>query len=925
MLISETWLHSAGDEPKLKDLAPKCYSVHSFARDSLGVPGRGGGIVLVAKDSVMKGATFKQSPLHHPAFEAAVLSANINRTRLNIACVYRVPPSKKNKLTHSMFFDQFPDFLEHCDSLHGKTLFVGDFNIHVDDVKDCYARRLLTMFEMFSFCQSVTGPTQKRGHTLDLVFHRPDDNIFSSSHISNDLQSDHNAVLCKLNLPKPKTELYSFSFRCVSKIDNEAFNRDLCSMLSQNCSVSDYNATLQAILDRHAPVCRRTVPTTRKCNPWFSGIADQFRSLKRERRRAERRWLKSGLTVHKQLYESVKHKVIDLVHSAKTTYFSSMILASKTCKDLFRNLNSIMGKERTVSLPSDCNPENLPNIFSKFFSEKILNLRNSFPQSEEILQQSVISYPGSFLDSFTPVSESFVRDILKNTAPKSCELDPIPTKLLYENLDAVLPTITNIINSSLLSGIVPKDLKTAVVKPLLKKPSLDRNQLKNYRPVSNLPFISKLLEKVVLSQLLSHLNDNNLCNPLQSAYRAGHSTETVLLRVVNDILSALDEDRSSILLLLDNSAAFDTIDHKILLSRLENIFGVRSVALDWFRSYLEDRSQYVSVNGFSSPPSPLLFGVPQGSVLGPILFVLYTTPLSSVIRQHAVNHHLFADDTQLLQSCKPTEIATLTQTLQTCTVDIKTWMTRNKLKLNDDKTEALLFSGSVPSDCILPTSVAICSSSVSFSQKARNLGFMMDSDLSMKQHITRTCQTCYFELRRISSIRRFLTEEATKSLVTSCVLSRIDYCNALLTGCPDTTLQPLQKVQNSAARLIARSHRQQPCSPLLKKLHWLPVSERIKYKVACTCFSIITGSAPSYLSELVSLYSPSRTLRSSSDTRLLRQGRYKRKTHGYRSFSIYAPQFWNSLPLHIRHASSLAAFKSNLKTFLFQNHYCRNT
>ena len=143
-------------------------------------------------------------------------------------------------------------------------------------------------------------------------------------------------------------------------------------------------------------------------------------------------------------------------------------------------------------------------------------------------------------------------------------------------------------------------------------------------------------------------------------------------------------------------------------------------------------------------------------------------------------------------------------------------MTRNKLKLNDDKTEALLFSGSVPSDCTLPTSVAICSSSVSFSQKARNLGFIMDSDLSMKQHITRTCQTCYFELRRISSIRRFLTEEATKSLVTSCVLSRIDYCNALLTGCPDTTLQPLQKVQNSAARLIAKSPRQQLCSPLLK-------------------------------------------------------------------------------------------------------------
>ena len=194
--------------------------------------------------------------------------------------------------------------------------------------------------------------------------------------------------------------------------------------------------------------------------------------------------------------------------------------------------------------------------------------------------------------------------------------------LLYEKLDMVLP-----INTSLTTGIVPRDLKTAIIKPLLTKPSLDNNLLKNYRPVSNLPFLSKILEKVVLHKLLSHFQENNLSNPFQSAYRAGHSTETVLLRVVNDILFALDNDNISVLLLLDLSAAFDTTDRQILLSSLNSVLGIQSTALQWFHSYLSDRYQSTSVNNSSSSPSQLMYGVPQGSVLGPILFVLYITSI----------------------------------------------------------------------------------------------------------------------------------------------------------------------------------------------------------------------------------------------------------------------------------------------------------
>ena len=210
------------------------------------------------------------------------------------------------------------------------------------------------------------------------------------------------------------------------------------------------------------------------------------------------------------------------------------------------------------------------------------------------------------------------------------------------------------------------------------------------------------------------------------------------------------------------------------------------------------------------------------------------------------------------------------------------------------------------------------------SDSARSLGFILDSKLSMKKHIIKICQTAYFKLKRISSIRRFLTEDATKTLVTSFILSRLDYCNCLLIGTPNSVIQPLQKIQNFAARLVLLAPRHHHATPLLEKLHWLPISERIKYKVACMCFSAINGSGPAYLSELLHVYTPSRTLRSSSDTRMLEIQQYKRKTHGFCTFSCFGPHIWNSLPQDLRHCATLSSFKAKLKTFLFSQYFHPN-
>ena len=259
-------------------------------------------------------------------------------------------------------------------------------------------------------------------------------------------------------------------------------------------------------------------------------------------------------------------------------------------------------------------------------------------------------------------------------------------------------------------------------------------------------------------------------------------------------------------------------------------------------------------------------------------------------------------------------LPSIVQRTQSCISDIKSWMTYNKLQLNNDKTELIFI---VPkrllSSNLIPTSVQLENSSIQTSSTVRNLGFTLDQTLSFQSQIASVCRACYLELRRIGSVRHLLTEEATKTLISAFVLSRIDYCNSLLAGCPKYLLFKLQKVQNNAARLVLRCSKSSHATPMLQSLHWLPIENRIVYKLSLLCYKSLNGLAPSYLANLLNVYTPSRQLRSSSDSHILQIPRYRSKTLGERSFSFQAPTSWNKLPLSLRSSNSLLGFKSSLK------------
>ena len=291
-------------------------------------------------------------------------------------------------------------------------------------------------------------------------------------------------------------------------------------------------------------------------------------------------------------------------------------------------------------------------------------------------------------------------------------------------------------NTSLTTGIVPQSFKHALVKPLLKKSNLDAECLRNYRSVSNLPFLSKVLERIVFEQRLAHLKRHGLFEQFQSAYRKCFSTETALVKVINDLLGASDSDQVSILAMLDLSAAFDTLDHDILVDRLSTTFGCSGCVRRWFMSYLVGRTQSVIVDGSISARSTLKYGVPQGSVLGPLLFTLYTYPLGNVIGHYNISYHFYADDSQLYDSAIPDEVPRMAANLSIAIAGVCSWMTGNKLKMNEDKTEIILIgtrSGIAKVTILISLMVLNCH--IPFVENVKNLGVILDSQLSFDAHI----------------------------------------------------------------------------------------------------------------------------------------------------------------------------------------------
>ena len=873
---------------------------------------RGGGIAAIHDDSVkvtVKDDGFKET------FQYVSFVVGTTSVTFNILVIYRPPDSNIR-----LFEEEFIELLTGVTMDQSNTIICGDFNVQINNSDDPYIQQYLDMMSAAGYKQQVQFFTHRRGNILDHVY---TDALFSrlNAVTPGPFLSDHRAVEIEFAIKKSGYPTKTISSRDLRNVDSGKFKAELVGELESLPELSDnleeyvaeFERRLRVVLDAHAPVKEKTVVSQPK-NLWFTAeIAAQRRVV----RKRERLWMRCKTDELWEAFKAEKNKLSYMIRSEKTMKISSKVAESKgDSKKLYGLLRDLTGVKTANPLPEGSS-EVLAENFAEYFMTKIDNIRKKLDHMP-LYDPSDSNCPKVY--EWLPLSEDELGRIIGSMASKSCESDALPTEVLKEHLDVLLKPLLNIINTSLLQGYFPQCWKEAIIRPLLKKVGLSLIS-SNYRPVSNLKFIAKVCEKAMMLRLDEHCTRHGLHADHQSAYKRGHSCETALVKIVNDLLWAFEHQEVTAFVAIDLSAAFDTVDHDVLLKVLQRRFGLEGAALRWADTYLRPRQFVVNVGKSYSLPRQLQYCVPQGSCAGPTYFNMYSSTIKDVIPEN-ISIGGFADDHALTvkwpgkkQEDQQDAIAKLEYTLS----EVEVWMQENRLKMNSDKTEYALFCPPRLTRYVTCKTINVNGETIESSNVIKYLGAWLDEHLTMRKHIAQKCKTAMLNILRLKSIRPYLDMESSKILASGIVLSHLDYGNTLYSGLPKKDIYKLQRTQSMCAKVVTKRSKYDSATEALKTLNWLPVDLRVTFKVLSLVHQCVYGGAPSYLMDLIATRPQRRSgLRSNDDNTLLTVPFTKRKTYGDRSFSVIGPKWWNDLPCDLRSTADLNLFKKKLKTHLFQ-------
>jgi hypothetical protein len=921
MFLVETWHDS--DSVCLARLRADGYLVMDRSRPRLvtdTLATNHGGMAVVAAPGIRLAAF--DLGVKPESFELLVVRITSGSMSHVAVVIYR-PGSQPCTRT---FIDEFADVVSRAGLLGDPVVLVGDVNIRLDRDDDPWTCQFNDIISAHGMKCHVTSPTHDRGGLLDVVITPVDQSPMPLVDIVDVGLSDHRLLRWETRLTRPLPTYDTVNTRPWKQLNLDILRSSLLSSrlcdssawagLSADDLAEIYDTELTAVLDVLVPH-RSLRIRKRASDPWFD---TECRESKREVRRLERasrqasKTNSTSATEAESAWRTACRAYRELLQSKREAFWRTQVDEQRgQPRRLWRSVDNIMGRGK----PPDTD-DIAADVFHRFFDDKIAS----------VLQSTAGAPPPTFtrcpsecsMDCFRMPTCDEIISAVKHLPDKQCLSDPIPTRYVKACADTLTPFIAHMFGLCMRNGEFPARFKDAYITPIVKKAGMDLWDPKSYRPISNLYVLSKLMERLVAKQLLDYIDSSGLMPRLQSAYRRFHSTETAVLRVLADILSSLDRGDVIVLSLLDLSAAFDTVDHSILLRRLELSYGLSGSVLRWFHSYLTDRSQAVRRRGSDSTRQSVPQGVPQGSVLGPILFLLYTADLLTLIEGQGFRPHLYADDTQVYASCPPTSTAELQRRLSACLDDVILWMRSNRLQLNTSKTEILWCATGRRQHQVPTDDVRVGSDLVTPVSSVRNLGIYVDSDVSMRTHVIKTAAACFAVLRRLRSISRYVTRPVMQSLVVALVLSRLDYGSATLIGLPANLICRLESILHSAARLVVGARSYDHITPILQGLHWLRYPQRIQFRVAVLTFRCLHGMAPRYLSddlERIAEIDSRRRLRSSSSNALM-VPRTRLATVGDRAFPVAAACLWNSLPFAVTSSTSLAMFRCRLKTELFR-------
>ncbi|KAI5725142.1 hypothetical protein M8J77_011487 [Diaphorina citri] len=480
--------------------------------------------------------------------------------------------------------------------------------------------------------------------------------------------------------------------------------------------------------------------------------------------------------------------------------------------------------------------------------------------------------------------------------------------MLKLSLPHILPAVTHVFNESLTSGVFPSSWCSAEVVPLNKVVS--PASCGDYRPVAILPVLSKALERIATLQMLQYIEYFNIMDPYQSGFRKQHSTATALVKVTDDIRLALDTRKVTVLVLLDMSKAFDSVDFDVLLAMLGRM-RFSSSALSWIESYLRGRRQRVKQHGQVSDWKDISSGVPQGSVAGPLLFSLYISGIQHVFQ--FCKYHTYADDIQIYVHCLPEKLAETIQMLNGELAKFQDWARKLFLKPNPSKTKALIIGTDHFHASVLPTisvpPILLDGTEIPVVKDARNLGVVIDSSLSFSAHISHLRKKVFYCLYTLGRFKKLFPMELKRKLVESLIFPHFDYCDTVYGGLNGELGQSLQMAQNACVRFTCNLRKFDHLTDSYAQLGWLKLNQRREIHALTLLFKVLNTLKPQYLRDIFGFLSEAGQYQTrSQNTRVLEIPLHRTLAYS-NSFHVRTVRLWNDLPVVLRNAISVESFK----------------
>lgn len=885
--------------------------------------GRGGGVSAYVRD-IYTSVVVENLTVSFDHLESLFVRIGVGGSNVLLGIVYRPPNA-----SHVLFIENLTNIVAGISLPNFKQVILcGDFNYdtlkYFDDIAvQCF----LDTMHSFSFLPLISKPTRITDHSHTLIdnFFITSPTLFDSGILVVDY-SDHYPIffICKnvFNLVCGG-EPISIKYRQINDSSVEKF----CAAVSRhnydeilNCSdvndaVDNFDQMLMSFYNAFCPIITKNISYKDAVKPWISkGILSDIK------RRQNLLLLYRVGKISLVSYRNFRNYVTGKIRLSKKNYFHGKFHEFKSdIKRTWRLINDIIkpsaaaGGHSIKKLVVDGlvfeSDKSIADAFNVYFGTVGSNITNS-------VRPSVLSYSsflrGNFVNSFffRPVSVEDVCRVVLSLKNKSTGLNAYSARMLKLVCNFIAPVLSDMINKSFVSGVFPDSLKGARVIPLYK--GGDRTVLGNYRPVSILPLLSKVFEKIAYRQLYNYLQVKSVLTDQQFGFREGRTTVNAILSLLRYVYEELDNGKYVFSLFLDFRKAFDCVSHDILLSKLHH-YGIRGVCLDWFKSYLSNRSQYVSLNGFSSNAVSVSTGVPQGSILGPLLFLVYINDIVS--SSPFFQYILYADDSTLSHSFRREDVDAVARSINENLDVVNDWMLANKLVVNSDKTKYIVFSYKqgvvlprieIDNSCILPVG------------HIKFLGLFVDNRLTFSYHSRYISSKLSKTLGIIYKLNSFLPPQVLRSIYYSLFHPYLLYGIEAYFNTSRCHVGSLIVLQKKAIRAINNLPYNEHTTDYFKMCNILKLEDLHEFQSSVYIYKALFCDFDRELVLVLHNRSDIHTYNTRGNNKI-NIPRFKKSKSQF-CVSYVGAVLWNSLPVDVSGAASLCVFKSNLRKYLISEY-----